>query len=404
MHKSPTAEKPSAKKRSASKESSSEPPVKKVKEATVSEEKCLSKDLQKELPFDPHFIEVNTEKEEKKPKKRVKAPPQKSKKQQKREDRKKKKVEEKKVKDVIRNQLIESHIKHSLKEDQLKALQPIRLLGAGSETTKQELQRLAIYEQLGIKEQTVPKADKFWQKRNPELVEQRWNEAGISLTPEEIKVQGLETPSQTEEKEKMDETKVENVEEKKPLIVLDFFGSGQTINNAPNATSTKKKEEKEEKKEEEKESMFYEDDEDPTMGLNIEDMGKTYNELIDNMIEKLDQSKTDEEKEIKFTRFYVTVNRKKEIQETRMLLPICGEEQRIMETINENEIVIVKGETGSGKVGFYLKLNSNNVPDHTNTAIFVRVRLWMHRVRLSRFNWCHTTKKSSCSEYSQACC
>ena len=32
-----------------------------------------------------------------------------------------------------------------------------------------------------------------------------------------------------------------------------------------------------------------------------------------------------------------------------MELPICGEEQIIMETISQNSVVIICGETGSGK-------------------------------------------------------
>lgn len=46
---------------------------------------------------------------------------------------------------------------------------------------------------------------------------------------------------------------------------------------------------------------------------------------------------------------YVHVERTKEIQAARLKLPILGEEQVIMETINENSIIILTGETGSGK-------------------------------------------------------
>jgi ATP-dependent RNA helicase DHX37/DHR1 len=50
-----------------------------------------------------------------------------------------------------------------------------------------------------------------------------------------------------------------------------------------------------------------------------------------------------------FKAFYVPVERSQEIQKARMELPICGEEQIIMETINNNPVVIICGETGSGK-------------------------------------------------------
>ncbi|KAJ8951390.1 hypothetical protein NQ318_009954 [Aromia moschata] len=46
---------------------------------------------------------------------------------------------------------------------------------------------------------------------------------------------------------------------------------------------------------------------------------------------------------------YVDVIRNEEIQKARLKLPILAEEQQIMELINENSVVILAGETGSGK-------------------------------------------------------
>ncbi|KNC80944.1 hypothetical protein SARC_06709 [Sphaeroforma arctica JP610] len=46
---------------------------------------------------------------------------------------------------------------------------------------------------------------------------------------------------------------------------------------------------------------------------------------------------------------FVSLNRDPEIQAQRLQLPILGEEQRVMETIRETPIVILCGETGSGK-------------------------------------------------------
>lgn len=46
---------------------------------------------------------------------------------------------------------------------------------------------------------------------------------------------------------------------------------------------------------------------------------------------------------------FVPVDRHEAIQAARLKLPILGEEQVIMETINDNMIVILAGETGSGK-------------------------------------------------------
>ncbi|XP_049879398.1 probable ATP-dependent RNA helicase kurz [Pectinophora gossypiella] len=46
---------------------------------------------------------------------------------------------------------------------------------------------------------------------------------------------------------------------------------------------------------------------------------------------------------------HIEVKRDPKVQVARLKLPILGEEQRIMELINENEFLIVAGETGSGK-------------------------------------------------------
>ncbi|EDO18861.1 hypothetical protein Kpol_1023p30 [Vanderwaltozyma polyspora DSM 70294] len=47
--------------------------------------------------------------------------------------------------------------------------------------------------------------------------------------------------------------------------------------------------------------------------------------------------------------FFVQVKRPEEIQAVRMSLPVFGEEHKIMEAIHHNDVVIICGETGSGK-------------------------------------------------------
>ncbi|KAL2268576.1 hypothetical protein VTJ83DRAFT_3422 [Remersonia thermophila] len=47
--------------------------------------------------------------------------------------------------------------------------------------------------------------------------------------------------------------------------------------------------------------------------------------------------------------FAVAVTRSPEIQEARYQLPVCAEEQKIMEAIHNNDVVVVCGATGSGK-------------------------------------------------------
>lgn len=46
---------------------------------------------------------------------------------------------------------------------------------------------------------------------------------------------------------------------------------------------------------------------------------------------------------------FLIVNRTEELRASRMLLPVCGMEQEIVEKIMENDVVILCGETGSGK-------------------------------------------------------
>eukprot|EP00111_Clytia_hemisphaerica_P023893 TCONS_00070372-protein len=46
---------------------------------------------------------------------------------------------------------------------------------------------------------------------------------------------------------------------------------------------------------------------------------------------------------------YIQIDRTPEIQTARLMLPICGEEQIIMETIQENDVTLICGSTGSGK-------------------------------------------------------
>lgn len=49
------------------------------------------------------------------------------------------------------------------------------------------------------------------------------------------------------------------------------------------------------------------------------------------------------------SRKYVSVKRPADVEEARILLPIVGEEQPIMEAILLNPVVVICGETGSGK-------------------------------------------------------
>lgn len=53
--------------------------------------------------------------------------------------------------------------------------------------------------------------------------------------------------------------------------------------------------------------------------------------------------------ELKKQAYFVNVKRSAEIEEQRSKLPVCAMEQEIMEAVNYHDVVIVCGETGSGK-------------------------------------------------------
>ncbi|KAF9583171.1 putative ATP-dependent RNA helicase DHR1 [Lunasporangiospora selenospora] len=68
-------------------------------------------------------------------------------------------------------------------------------------------------------------------------------------------------------------------------------------------------------------------------------------DLLGNRVIKIQQLEKGEITEA----FNVHVDRDPDIQETRLQLPVVTEEQYIMEQIRYNDVVIIKGETGSGK-------------------------------------------------------
>ncbi|KAK3084248.1 hypothetical protein FSP39_010668 [Pinctada imbricata] len=80
--------------------------------------------------------------------------------------------------------------------------------------------------------------------------------------------------------------------------------------------------------------------------------GKCNTEAQKNVLHSKSDSKQNVKKEEKISTcptINIPVKRKQEIQDARLKLPILGEEQVVMETINENPVTIICGETGSGK-------------------------------------------------------
>ncbi|CAH1640969.1 unnamed protein product [Spodoptera littoralis] len=109
--------------------------------------------------------------------------------------------------------------------------------------------------------------------------------------------------------------------------------------------------------EKEKETQKPVDKVDITVADTNDSKAETAIEIPDITKENVKKNNKKVEKDIKVEKkpllehptVHVEVKRDPKIQVARLKLPILGEEQRIMELINENEFLIVAGETGSGK-------------------------------------------------------
>ena len=97
--------------------------------------------------------------------------------------------------------------------------------------------------------------------------------------------------------------------------------------------------------------------EDEIIDKNIENPNSNNVNLLNSVDIKTDKKlKSGEKKNLsklvneKKPAVFVSVDRKPEIQEGRLKLPILAEEQAVVEAINDNPVVIITGETGSGKI------------------------------------------------------
>lgn len=80
----------------------------------------------------------------------------------------------------------------------------------------------------------------------------------------------------------------------------------------------------------------------------------------------------------------VEVHRTEEIQASRMQLPICSQEQEVMEAITENDVVILSGETGSGSDNTRTKHNkSSAITAQSTDRALTRVSLSVSLLALS---------------------
>lgn len=82
--------------------------------------------------------------------------------------------------------------------------------------------------------------------------------------------------------------------------------------------------------------------------VSLENDEKQKNDVTENVKPSVQPVKVKEEV-VRKPAVYVSVDRKLSIQKARLKLPILAEEQQIMEKINESPVLILAGETGSGK-------------------------------------------------------
>ncbi|KAF9158748.1 putative ATP-dependent RNA helicase DHR1 [Actinomortierella ambigua] len=123
-------------------------------------------------------------------------------------------------------------------------------------------------------------------------------------------------------------------------------GSNEEDNNEEEPTKKKRRGWVTEDGEEEEERIISNIDSLPKdSGITLPIRNGPQTDLLGNRVQKI---KTLDEGEITKA-FHVAVNRLPEMQEQRLQLPVCADEQYIMESIRYNDIVIIKGETGSGK-------------------------------------------------------
>lgn len=106
--------------------------------------------------------------------------------------------------------------------------------------------------------------------------------------------------------------------------------------------------------------IYYESNEDERSSLEQSEKRKVLDETQqspDNPVEtkthleeaEINKSKKFKQDPAREPAIYVQVARKPDIDSARLKLPIIAEEQKIMEKIRYNDVVIVSGETGSGK-------------------------------------------------------
>jgi len=147
-----------------------------------------------------------------------------------------------------------------------------------------------------------------------------------------------------------------------------FTGKINTVKGSKRKSKNNQDEENEEIEAEESEEVSTDEEEDEEMKTeekssedNIEENQKVKSEddqkpNEDHVRKRAREDSEDEESEVtKKPKLlgpklkFVEVQRKEEIQNGRLELPILSEEGNILEAVNNNDVILICGETGSGK-------------------------------------------------------
>lgn len=204
----------------------------------------------------------------------------------------------------------------------------------GIKRSMAEVDSVQLFDETGVKNQSSGTAgskrrQRWKEKEDQEKVENPRTDGNV------IGIEVIEESSSSENEE-MEEEEDENTEEPDENIEE----SEENKEEPEGSKETPRKEDKEDKEDVSEETISKAGKADISNGNIIATEECT-------LVEK--DGKTPAPKREAKPAIFVPVHRTAEVQAARMKLPILAEEQAIVEAINENPVVILAGETGSGK-------------------------------------------------------
>ena len=265
------------------------------------------------------------------------------------------KLEEKKAKKANRQALFESLSASKLSPAHSKLLVKSATLGQ-RETLRDTLRRDLYFERAGLKQDSLESTNN--NDNNDDDNNNNNNAIGSSsssnnsssssknatkkMLRQEARKRRRERKKQ-EKREKMEELKRQDEENK---LAMDVSSSDESIDEDEDINDHKEEDKNMNEKQKEEENSISSTEllqasSSSSSSLNAISTTTTDNTTNVEKIKKFTMPKP--------TAFFVPVKRDPQIQKERMLLPVCGMEQEIIEAIQENLFVILCGETGSGK-------------------------------------------------------